>query len=59
MSVSAISPLQLMIINPFALLSEEEFEELDHFLLYDVDTEEDMAIDMVGLYASLRVRRSR
>ena len=33
--------------NPFAPLSEEEFEELDHFLLFDVDTEEVMVMDMV------------
>lgn len=28
-------------------MSEEEFEELDHFLLYDVDTEEGMTISAV------------
>jgi len=33
--------------DPFAPLSEEEFEELDHFLLFDVDTEEVMTMDMV------------
>lgn len=31
----------------FARLSEAEFDELDHFLLYDVDTEEVMVMDMV------------
>jgi hypothetical protein len=31
--------IQLM-TDPFAPLSEEELEELDHFLLFDVDTEE-------------------
>lgn len=33
--------------NPFAPLSEEEFEELDQFLLYDVDTEEVMMSDIM------------
>jgi len=33
--------------NPFAPLSKGEFEELDHFLLYDVDTEEVMVMDIV------------
>lgn len=31
---------------PFAPLSEDEFDELDHFLLYEVDTEEGMTLDM-------------
>lgn len=31
--------------NPFAPLSEDEFEELDQFLLYDVDTDEVMMSD--------------
>lgn len=31
--------------SPFAPLSEDEFEELDQFLLYDVDTEEVMMSD--------------
>lgn len=34
-------------IDPFALLSEEEFEEFDHFLLYDADTEEVMTLNLV------------
>ena len=33
--------------TPFAPLSEDEFDELDQFLLYDVDTEESMTLDMV------------
>ncbi|CAN7609184.1 YecA family protein [Variovorax sp. LjRoot175] len=33
--------------NPFAPLSEDEFDQLDQFLLYDVDTEESMTLDMV------------
>lgn len=33
--------------NPSAPLSEEEFDELDHFLLYDVDTEEVMMSDIM------------
>lgn len=33
--------------NPFAPLSEDEFDELDQLLLYDVDTEESMTLDMV------------
>lgn len=33
--------------TPFTPLSKEEFEELDHFLLYDVDTEEGMVMDTV------------
>lgn len=40
------SPIQSM-TTPFAPLSEEEFDELDQFLLYDVDTEESMTLDMV------------
>ena len=44
--VSAAFHIQLM-TDPFAPLSEEEFEELDHFLLYDVDTEEGMTINTV------------
>ncbi len=31
--------------TPFAPLTDDEFEELDQFLLYDVDTEEGMTID--------------
>ena len=31
---------------PFSPLSEDEFDELDHFLLYEVDTEEGMTLDM-------------
>lgn len=31
--------------TPFAPLSDDEFDELDQFLLYDVDTEEGMTID--------------
>ena len=31
---------------PFAPLSEDEFNELEHFLLYGVDTEEVMTLDM-------------
>ena len=34
-------------ITPFTPLSEDEFNELDHFLLYDVDTEEGMTLDMM------------
>ena len=33
--------------NPFTPLSEEEFDELDQFLLYDVDTEEVMVADIM------------
>ena len=33
--------------TPFAPLSEDEFDELDQFLLYDVDTEDVMTLDMV------------
>ncbi|MBT2304784.1 UPF0149 family protein [Variovorax paradoxus] len=33
--------------TPFAPLCEDEFNELDHFLLYDVDTEDVMTLDMV------------
>jgi uncharacterized protein len=33
--------------NPFEPLSEDEFEELDQFLLYDVDTEEVMMSDIM------------
>ena len=33
--------------TPFTPLSEAEFNELDHFLLYDVDTEDVMTLDMV------------
>jgi uncharacterized protein len=33
--------------DPFAPLSEKEFDELDHFLMYEVDTEEVMMLDMV------------
>lgn len=33
-------------LPPFAPLSEDEFDELDHFLLYEVDTEEGMTLDM-------------
>jgi len=32
--------------TPFSPLSEDEFDELDHFLLYEVDTEEGMTMDM-------------
>jgi uncharacterized protein len=32
--------------TPFAPLSEDEFNELEQFLLYDVDTEEGMTLDM-------------
>ncbi|WP_157256116.1 UPF0149 family protein [Pelomonas sp. Root1217] len=31
---------------PFSPLSEDEFDELDHFLLYEVDTDEGMTVDM-------------
>jgi len=31
---------------PFAPLSQEEFDELDHFLLYVVNTKEGMNLDM-------------
>ena len=34
-------------VTPFTPLSEDEFNELDHFLLYDVDTEEGMTLDMM------------
>ena len=34
-------------ISPFTPLSEEEFDELDNFLLNEVDTEEGMTIDMM------------
>ena len=34
-------------ISPFTPLSEAEFDELDNFLLYEVDTEEGMTIDMM------------
>ncbi len=44
--VNAAFHIQLM-TDPFAPLSEEEFEELDHFLLFGVDTEEGMTMDMV------------
>lgn len=33
--------------EPFAPLSDSEFDELDHFLLYEVDSDEVMMIDMV------------
>ena len=33
--------------NPFTPLSEEEFDELDQFLLYDVDREEVMVADIM------------
>ena len=33
--------------DPFAPLSDSEFDELDHFLLYEVDSDEVMMIDMV------------
>jgi uncharacterized protein len=33
--------------TPFSPLSEDEFDELDQFLLYDVDTEDVMTLDMV------------
>ena len=33
--------------TPFAPLSEDEYDELDQFLLYDVDTEDVMTLDMV------------
>jgi uncharacterized protein YecA (UPF0149 family) len=33
--------------TPFARLSEDEFHKLDQFLLYDVNTEEVMTLDMV------------
>jgi uncharacterized protein len=33
--------------TPFAPLSEDELNELDQFLLYDVDTEDVMTLDMV------------
>lgn len=32
--------------NPFLPLSDEELEELDHYLLYENDTEEGMTLDM-------------
>jgi uncharacterized protein len=32
--------------NPFTPLSEDEFNELEQFLLYDVDTDEGMTLDM-------------
>ena len=32
--------------TPFPPLSKDEFDELDHFLLYEVDTEEGMTMDM-------------
>jgi uncharacterized protein len=44
--VNAAFHIPLM-TDPFAPLSEEEFEELDHFLLFGVDTEEGMTIGMV------------
>jgi uncharacterized protein len=34
-------------VTPFTPLSEEEFDELDHFLLHGVDTEEGMTLDMM------------
>ncbi len=36
--------------TPFAPLSEDEFDELEQFLLYDVDTEEVMTLDMVDRF---------
>jgi len=36
---------QVMTI-PFSPLSEDEFDELDDFLLHEVDTEEGMTLDM-------------
>ena len=39
-------PVQSM-ATPFTPLSEAEFNELDQFLLYDVDTEDVMTLDMV------------
>lgn len=33
--------------NPFVPLSEEEFDELDHFLLFDIDMDEGMVMDVV------------
>ncbi|GHD03349.1 hypothetical protein GCM10007320_63300 [Pseudorhodoferax aquiterrae] len=33
--------------TPFSPLSDEEFDELDQFLLYEVDTDEVMTLDMV------------
>lgn len=32
--------------DPCAFLSKEKFEEFDHFLLHDVDTEEGMTMTM-------------
>jgi uncharacterized protein len=34
-------------VTPFAPLSEDEFDELDHFLLHDVDTDDGMTLDMM------------
>jgi len=34
-------------VTPFSPLSEDEFKELDDFLLYEVDTEEGMTLDML------------
>ena len=44
--------------DPFAPLSEEEFEELDHFLLFGIGTEDGMTMDMVdGFLHALRSGR--
>jgi uncharacterized protein len=34
-------------VTPFTPLSEDEFNELDHFLLFEVDTDEGMTFDMM------------
>lgn len=42
--------------TPFAPLSEDEYDELDQFLLYDVDTEDGLTLDMVdGILHALAV----
>ncbi|MEZ5665099.1 MAG: UPF0149 family protein [Burkholderiaceae bacterium] len=43
-------------MNPFAPLSETEFDELENFLLYEVDTEEVMMLDMIdGFFHAIAI----
>ena len=36
--------------NPFEPLSDDELQELDNFLLYEVDCDESMTLDMLDGY---------
>ena len=36
--------------DPFSPLSEEELQELDHFMLYEVDNDESMTLDALDGY---------